>query len=60
MDDERESLYKARQKRYDDVIALALPDRVPVTAAFYFFPAGTTATLSKTSCTIRRPSSTSM
>lgn len=38
MDDERESLYKARLKRYDDVIALTLPDRVPVTAAFYFFP----------------------
>jgi len=38
MDNEKESLYKSRQKRYDDVIALKVPDRVPVTAAFYFFP----------------------
>ena len=38
MDDEKERLYEERQKRYDDAIALRLPDRVPVTAAFYFFP----------------------
>ncbi len=39
MNDDKEYLYKSRQKRYDDVIALRTPDRVPVTAAFYFFPA---------------------
>jgi hypothetical protein len=38
MNSEKESLYESRQKRYDDVIALKVPDRVPVTAAFYFFP----------------------
>jgi hypothetical protein len=39
VDAEKEKLYKERQKRFDDVIALRVPDRVPVTANFYFFPA---------------------
>jgi hypothetical protein len=35
----REKLYGERQKRMADAIALNRPDRVPVTASFYFFPA---------------------
>jgi uroporphyrinogen-III decarboxylase len=32
-------LYQQREKRVLDAIALKVPDRVPVTASFYFFPA---------------------
>lgn len=39
MNNEKENLYRERQRRFDDVIALRVPDRVPVTAGFYFFPA---------------------
>ena len=31
--------YKAREKRIFDAVALRTPDRVPITASFYFFPA---------------------
>ncbi len=31
--------YKAREKRIIDAIELRVPDRVPTTASFYFFPA---------------------
>jgi hypothetical protein len=34
-----ETLYRAREKRVLDVVELKVPDRVPVTASFYFFPA---------------------
>jgi hypothetical protein len=39
VDNEREKLYHEREKRFRDVIALKVPDRVPVTAGFYYFPA---------------------
>jgi len=35
----KKALYNAREKRVLDTIALRRPDRVPVTASFYFFPA---------------------
>jgi uroporphyrinogen-III decarboxylase len=38
MSDTNETLYKAREKRIADAIALRIPDRVPTTASFYFFP----------------------
>jgi uroporphyrinogen-III decarboxylase len=34
-----EAFYQAREKRITDAIELRVPDRVPVTASFYFFPA---------------------
>ena len=34
-----EELYREREKRFTDAIELKVPDRVPVTASFYFFPA---------------------
>lgn len=34
-----EDLYKARKKRILDAVELRVPDRVPITASFYFFPA---------------------
>jgi hypothetical protein len=34
-----ENLYKIREKRVTDAIQLKVPDRVPVTASFAFFPA---------------------
>lgn len=36
---ENDVIYKAREKRIRDVIELKVPDRVPITASFYFFPA---------------------
>src|SRR4030043_476642 len=33
------ALYQQREKRVLDAIELRKPDRVPVTASFYFFPA---------------------
>jgi uroporphyrinogen-III decarboxylase len=36
---EKEALYKAREKLITDAVELKVPDRVPVTASFYFFPA---------------------
>lgn len=39
MSDTTENLYQAREKRIYDAIALKVPDRVPTTASFYFFPA---------------------
>ncbi len=36
---ENEALYKARGKRITDAVELKVPDRVPITASFYFFPA---------------------
>jgi hypothetical protein len=35
----KQDLYAAREKRVLDTVALRTPDRVPVTASFYFFPA---------------------
>ena len=32
-------LFQAREKRIFDAVALKVPDRVPITASFYFFPA---------------------
>jgi hypothetical protein len=34
-----QTLYEQRKKRIVDAIELRVPDRVPVTASFYFFPA---------------------
>jgi hypothetical protein len=34
-----EKLYEMREKRVTDVIELKVPDRIPVTASFAFFPA---------------------
>ena len=39
MTENKKALYNAREKRVLDAIALRTPDRVPVTASFYFFPA---------------------
>jgi hypothetical protein len=39
MKENKQALYKAREKRILDVIELRTPDRVPVTSSFYFFPA---------------------
>lgn len=39
MTDKTETLYQAREKRVADAIELKKPDRVPITASFYFFPA---------------------
>ena len=39
MKENNQALYKARQQRVLDAIELRVPDRVPVTASFYFFPA---------------------
>jgi len=39
MDTNSKELYKQRQKRVLDAIELRTPDRVPITASFYFFPA---------------------
>jgi uroporphyrinogen-III decarboxylase len=34
-----EATYKEREKRIRDAVELRVPDRVPITASFYFFPA---------------------
>ena len=39
MNPDAHSLYLERKKRIHDAIELRTPDRVPVTASFYFFPA---------------------
>jgi hypothetical protein len=39
MTDNCQALYQTRAKRIADAIALRVPDRVPITASFYFFPA---------------------
>lgn len=39
MKENKQALYKAREKRILDAVALKTPDRVPITASFYFFPA---------------------
>jgi hypothetical protein len=39
MTETAEKLYKMREKRVTDAIELKVPDRVPVTASFAFFPA---------------------
>ncbi len=39
MGENRQLLYKTREKRIIDAIELRVPDRVPATASFYFFPA---------------------
>jgi hypothetical protein len=39
MANENEKLYMEREKRIYDAVALKQPDRVPLTASFYFFPA---------------------
>jgi len=39
VDKDSERLYEDRRKRFSDAIDLRTPDRVPVTASFYFFPA---------------------
>ena len=39
MKENKQALFRAREKRIMDAVALAKPDRVPVTASFYFFPA---------------------
>jgi len=39
MKERNEILYKDREKRIRDAIELRVPDRVPITASFYFFPA---------------------
>ena len=39
MTETAESLYRMREKRIKDAVELKVPDRVPVTATFSFFPA---------------------
>lgn len=39
MKEDKQALYRAREKRVTDAIELRPPDRVPVTVSFYFFPA---------------------
>jgi uroporphyrinogen-III decarboxylase len=39
VDENNKQLYSDRNKRIADAIDLKVPDRVPVTASFYFFPA---------------------
>jgi uroporphyrinogen-III decarboxylase len=39
MQENNQALYRARERRVLDAIELKVPDRVPVTASFYFFPA---------------------
>jgi uroporphyrinogen-III decarboxylase len=39
MKENSQALYQAREKRIQDAIALRVPDRVPITASFYFYPA---------------------
>ncbi len=39
MTDSAENLYRMREKRVTDAVELKVPDRVPVTASFAFFPA---------------------
>jgi hypothetical protein len=39
MTEKAENLYRTREKRVTDAIELRVPDRVPVTASFAFFPA---------------------
>ncbi|MGD0918146.1 MAG: uroporphyrinogen decarboxylase family protein [Thermodesulfobacteriota bacterium] len=39
MKGKNEVLYETREKRITDAIGLKVPDRVPITASFYFFPA---------------------
>jgi uroporphyrinogen-III decarboxylase len=39
MTEKTEKLYQAREKRVTDAIELRVPDRVPVTVSFAFFPA---------------------
>jgi len=39
MNEKKKALYRAREKRVLDAIALRTPDHVPVTVSFYFFPA---------------------
>jgi hypothetical protein len=39
MNEKNEVLYKTREKRISDAIELRVPDRVPITASFYFLPA---------------------
>jgi uroporphyrinogen-III decarboxylase len=39
VDEKNRNSYDNRQKRFSDAIELKVPDRVPVTASFYFFPA---------------------
>ncbi len=39
MKENKKALYSSREKRVLDVVALNKPDRVPITASFYFFPA---------------------
>jgi len=36
---DKKKLHNAKEKRVFDAIALRTPDRVPITASFYFFPA---------------------
>ena len=39
MKENNQVLYKTREKRIIDAVELRVPDRVPITASFYFFPA---------------------
>lgn len=39
MEEEAEKLYQEREKRFDDVVALRVPDRVPIMVSWGFLPA---------------------
>lgn len=39
MKEEAEKLYQEREKRFDDVMALRVPDRVPIMVSWGFLPA---------------------
>jgi hypothetical protein len=39
MKEEAEKLYREREKRFDDIVALRVPDRVPIMVSWGFLPA---------------------
>ncbi len=39
MEDNKEKLYKEREKRFEDIVALRIPDRIPIMVSWGFLPA---------------------
>lgn len=39
MDQCEETLYKEREKRFDDIVSLHIPDRIPIMVSWGFLPA---------------------
>ena len=50
MAEDTQELYNQREKRVNDVIALRVPDRVPIMVMFSFFPARYAPALSWALC----------